>query len=1830
MTSRHARIAFLTLLLAPWTFAAAAETPPVYSVGVAAVDITPDFPIRLNGFLVRSGESTGVRQRIWAKALAIGTNDRDAVVILTVDTLGIPDEIAENVSQKLKESFSLPRERLAITATHTHSAPVVRGCANLIFGGPIPDGEWDRILKYTAEFEAKLVRAATESLQNRKPSRLSWGVGKVTFAKNRRTPNGPVDHDLPVLAAHGLDGKLRAILTTYATHCVNLSDDQINGDWAGYAMEHIQRLHPGCEALISIGCGADSNPVEGVVKDRVEIPDRHGLEIAQEVERLLAAGLTPLSQPPAARFERITLPLAPLRSRTEWETLAQEQSPAGYYARTQLARLDRGEKLTDAISYPVQSIAFGNELAMVFLPGEVVVDYALRLKSELDGRRLWMNAYSNSCPGYVPSERILREGGYEGGQAMIYYDIPAPYAAGLEQKIVDAVRRQLDDRFAPTVDARRTQGIPPKSPSQALATMRVKPGFRVELVAAEPLVQSPVAINFGPDGRLWVAEMWDYPSGVTGRYEPGGRVRCLHDDDGDGRYDRAEIFLEGIPFPTGVTPWRNGLLVCAAPDILYAEDADADGKADVVRKLFSGFATHNFHGRVNSLEYGLDGWVYGSCGLFGGSITSHRANAVIPLGGRDFRLNPDTGELEAVTGTTQQGRVRNDWGDWFGCNNSQLLLHYPLEDRYLRRNPFLQPPSTVVGINAGPDPGRLFPVSQQVLFELSGPPNRPTAACGVGVYRDDLLGSDCSGNVFTCEPVNNLVHRQILSPRGATFASRRGDDELDREFLASTDPWFRPVQARTGLDGGLWIVDMYRYVIEHPIWIPPETLSRLDVRAGADMGRIYRIVPENAPRRVVPRLDRLDAEHLVAALDVPNGPQRDLVQQMLLWRQDRGAIPALKSLALTSSRPETRMQSLCAWAGLEQPDDEALRTALGDAHPGVRRQAVRLSEGRWNDSPALAAAATRLADDPDPSVRMQVAYSLGTWNHRDAAKRLAELLLRDADDPYLRAAVESSLTSRNVTAVLKHLQSRSGEKRVSVLLDRVFAQAAALANAEDARTMLQTLCRAAAESPSPPSLRRLAGFLDAWSRRERTDLDLPSPSVRTIWEPAIAQAATIAADESSALELRLAAVQLLGQSPALGTSHADLLAGLLSPRSPTELQSAAVAALGRDSGSDVPEMLLADWASHPPAQRRDIVALLLSRPAWTKALIAALEQQTLSVAEFDLSQQQLLLNHADGAIRAAASRSFQSRAASSRQDVIDRYAAALRPQGDAGRGKELFQKHCSVCHRVHDVGHVVGPDLLPYSGKPAQALLIALFDPNQAVEPRYQTYAVSFDDGRTASGLVIDETSAGFTLLAAEAKRVAVLRSEIDELRNTGKSLMPEGFEQRLGVDDVSDLWAYIRTWRLPSKSLPGNEPALVEIKDSRGAALPAAKAEIYGGDITFETPFKNIGYWHHRDDFVRWRISSPALFEFEVWCEWACAPDAAGNAFRLEGADPVLTGQVPSTGGWDKYQFHRIGTIRLQAGESELILRPGGEVRRALADVRAVHLVAPDTVPEAAGRVEPATDAPTDPADVAAYLLDDQRPQGEREKLIPERLDHASEIISHMAQGLPPEAGSKEEYRRIPWIWRVAIAAAKTKDAARIRNILQVSLPEGNARLEHWQAVVIGGGVINGVSLAGEFPSPAIRKIIGDDRTLRQRWDRALKLAAAMADDEQVSTGTRYDALRMIAMLGWDASQAQLQKYLERGVHDELQMGAISGMSDIEHDDVAAALLKGLGHYSEENRGLALDALLRTDARCRTLLKGIAEKKVSAKDLGPERVKKLRTHPMEDVRKQAEALLKP
>ena len=1817
----------------------AVEGHTVYSVGVAQIDITPDYPVRLSGFGFRRNESEGVTQPIWAKALAISLDKTSSPVVwITVDNLGIPASMFDEVAKRLANQTGLERSRLAINSSHTHTAPMLRGVAPTLFSGPIPDEHWQRIDQYTSDLTDKLTSVAIAALNDRAPARLSWGIGSVKFAINRRTKGGPVDHDLPVLVVKRIDGVIRAICVNYACHCVTLSNNKISGDWAGYAQDLIQRDCPSAIAMVSIGCGADQNSSSGVTGDKSDIALQQGAAIAAEVKRILGGFLSPVQGDISSSLKQIKLDFAEPPTKTEWEETAKRNDAKGYHARVQLERLARGESLQANVNYPIATWTFGNSLAMVFLPGEVVVDYSRRLKRELDGGRLWINAYANDSPCYIPSERVLKEGGYEALDAMYYYDRPGALKAGLEDQIIGAVHESLDAKFAAPFDSNKTSGTLPKSPQQSLALLQTTPNLRVDLVCAEPLIADPVAIDFGRDGSLWVAEMHDYPDGMPqgdsvpseqhkpDAFVPGGRIRLVRDSDGDGQFDRSTIFLDNIPLPTGVTVWKNGVLVCAAPDILFAEDTDGDDKADVVKKLFSGFGTMNNQARLNSLCDGMDGWVYGSCGLFGGMITSFQGTA-FQLGDRDFRIKPDTGEIEAATGRTQQGRVRDSYGNWFGCDNMNLAYHYPLAEHYLRRNPHVTAPASRVNLARTTDAARLYPAKTDAQrFALSGPAGTVTAACGIGVYRDSALGPEYQDNLFVCEPVNLLVHRMTLKPQGSSFIAVRPSNETETEFLRSTDGWFRPVQAVTGPDGNLWVVDMYRFIIEDPRWIPEDELAPLDIRAGSKFGRIYRVTNASDKRPPATRMAVMSrGDGPVNHVDPKYSVYQDLEVQRL-ESMAKSAASSIPKSTLDKWRKAyieaERVISYRKLAATGMLDTNDIRHAMIDRDPRIRSFAIRLAE-RSSARILLLDTILFLATDEDQSVRLQVACSLGELDDPGIGSTLAKMALKDASDPYVVAAVFSSVNGKNLQTFTKTLfEDLAGQEPPPSLMAPFLATAVGYSDDKAIKRALVAVAAQDGQLPKPWQLDAISNLVESLAKTQT-----PRPTetaIQTVIARTQDQAREIAVGETLDEAVRLAAIKLLARDESRRQDDIKVLEQLLSPAHPPNVQLAAVDAFERISRDDVPGILSARYRELSPTVQPRAVDVILSRDAWYPLLFAEIARGAIPPTSITAAQRQELVAHPNKQIRDRAAELLATTYNADRHAVLQQYRVALDLKGDAERGKALFAKSCSQCHRLGDVGYAVGPNLSMVVNKTPSFLLQEMLDPNRNVDTRYISYVAATKAGLIRTGILSSESSNSVTLLAAEAKQFPLLRTDIDELRATGKSLMPEGMEKDLSHQAVADVIAFLKSLPATSKSCDGNSPAVVKPVEGR-VVLPASAAAIFGDQITFERPFGNIGYWHGLQDHVAWTVELPQAAEFDIYLEGACDTASAGNRYRLEIGEQSLTGRIYSTGGWDKYRASKIGTISLKVGTHRVVVRPDSEViRGALVDLRGLHLVPAGEAFALMKSKAPASELSID--EIAAQILDDKLSEDQRQAIIAKHPEDPAALVEKMTRGMPNDL--KEEYRRIPWIWRVAIACGKRNDAKQITALLDTSLPQLDQPLRDWQAVVIGGGIINGIGLKGSWPKSRMGEILSDQVDLVKRWKHLLLLASKMADDEAVATGTRYDALRIIALDDWTLRRDQLTKYLAKGIHDELQMGAISGLSDVDSKDVPQLLINNLGHCNDENRGLAVNALLRTNERTERLLDAVADSKISPKLINAAQRKLLFESVDQSIRERSKRIL--
>jgi putative membrane-bound dehydrogenase-like protein len=866
----------------------------------------------------------------------------------------------------------------------------------------------------------------------------------------------------------------------------------------------------------------------------------------------------------------------------------------------------------------------------------------------------------------------------------------------------------------------------PLPPPEALRSFRVAEGFEVDLVAAEPEVVDPVALAFDERGRLYVAEMRDYPRGPS-----DGRIRRLEDSDGDGRMDRSTLLAEGLPFPTSVLPWKGGVLVTCAYEVLFLKEGEPR------KTLFTGFGRQNAQHVLNGLQYGLDNWVYGSNGCSGGTVGG------VTLRRTDFRFRPDTGDFEPVSGNGQFGNTFDPWGRRFVVRHDNHIVFPVLPHAALRRSPHVPVPAVEESISDHGAIPRLFPVSpRESAFTTD-----TDSSCAVTIWR---------GRAYVCEPVLNLVHEDELAPKGASFVARR--TRAGAEFLASTDPWCRPVNLSLGPDGALYVADMQRAVIEHPDYIPKEVQKKLDLDAGKGAGRIYRVRPKG-PREVITP-GGATTERLVAFLEHDNPWVRTTAQRLLVERRDAVAIPLLKR----AKSPFGRLHALWTLEGLGARDGPTLAAALRDPEPGIRENALRLAD---------AAQAAALADDPDARVRFQAALGLADLG------ALARIAARDGADPWTRAAVALS-ASRAPAEFLGLLDaSRPG----AVELVRMLAGAVG-ARAEEAEAAAWFAAAARVDRPADFQRAAMAALVPL-RQAGKTPAGLPARvgewSARA-WKAAL----------EGPLPERLEALALLAVLAPEGAA-ADV-ERLLSPREPAEVQAAAVRALASWPGDPAGARLLEGWAARTRAVRREILASVLPRPDRVRALFGKIEAGEIRALELEPHHRGELLRHPDAALRERARRLFQATAPPDREEAIRDVTAKLAGlRGDAARGEKVFRTACAACHRLGGQGTAVGPDLEGALGRDRRALLVDLLDPNRAMDPSYQVYVVRTASNETFHGIVAADTPAAITLRRAAGEETTVLRKDLAEVKAWPASLMPDGLESALSGQDFADLLVFLR-----------------------------------------------------------------------------------------------------------------------------------------------------------------------------------------------------------------------------------------------------------------------------------------------------------------------------------------------------------------------------------------------------------------------------------------------------
>jgi len=939
----------------------------------------------------------------------------------------------------------------------------------------------------------------------------------------------------------------------------------------------------------------------------------------------------------------------------------------------------------------------------------------------------------------------------------------------------------------------------PLEPIAALAHIRLPDDLRIELVAAEPNVVDPVAIRFDESGRMWVAEMRDYPTGPTPEGKQTSRIRLLEDRDGDGQYEKATLFADNRSFVTGLQPWKGGVIVTESGKISYLKDENGDGAADRDETWFTGFSEGNTQLRANHPRLGIDNLVYIANGLRGGAVVDHRAGNLAPISinGMDFRFDPRGGSAQAVSGAGQFGMTIDEWGNRFLCSNRNPVKHVVIEDRYLKASPQVAVAAVAHDVAAFAEQSRVFPLSRAwTTSNLHA--GQFTAACGVFVYRGDALPVEYRDNAFTCDPTGNLVHREIMTATGPTFTSQPA--YADREWLASTDEWFRPVSMEVGPDGALYVVDMYRAVIEHPEFMPDELKKRPDLRLGDDRGRIYRVVAKQwQPPQQKPSLADADEQQLVKALSSTNGWQRDTAQRLLLEHGFNAT--KLTQQETVGIGPEA-MARLLHFV----PNDDLLIAALRSDDARVRRIAVKVSEPRLGQSTQiLDLVRSRLADD-DAAVRFQTLLTLTAGKQIETASIADAIKRADYDDPWMRSAIElaagGGAEELLVLLLRKHTNSRSEGQRT--LLSSLTSRAVSLGKASAAKHIVQELSTLAA---SDVELGTAVLLLESVGRAGRPDgLTLEFLAEDAAHQSAFSKirshAETVASDAKAAPDSRREAIALLGHFQ----DATPVLLKTVRDESNHEVRQAAVAALANQPNSDTWRELLQDIGGTTPTVRRAVLEASIGPAPRAALLLDAIESGQLKPAELDLMQANRLRQHRDMAIRGRAVKLLSAEAPADRAEALQRYRSALSLGGDAARGRLVFEKNCSTCHRVGDVGVNVAPDISDSRTKTAEQLLADIVQPNRAIDNNYIAYNVLLADGTNTTGILTNESTTSITLKQPGDKTIVVSRDDIEELRSSGVSLMPEGLEKNIEVAAMADLLTYLKNWRyLDGKTPLGN-----------------------------------------------------------------------------------------------------------------------------------------------------------------------------------------------------------------------------------------------------------------------------------------------------------------------------------------------------------------------------------------------------------------------------------------
>ena len=994
----------------------------------------------------------------------------------------------------------------------------------------------------------------------------------------------------------------------------------------------------------------------------------------------------------------------------------------------------------------------------------------------------------------------------------------------------------------------------PLTPEESLQHFQIDPDCRIELVAAEPDVSAPVSIAFDEKGQLWVVEMHDYPNGPAPG-EPGkSRIRILTDEDGDGKYSNPRVFVDGLLFANSLMHWDGGVLVTTDGKLIYFKDTDHDGKSDLREVWFEGFATENPQLRCNHPTFGPDNWIYVANGLRNGKVKavrpkwpqpapeSAKLGEPVDIAGRDFRFNPFTGECEAVSGYGQFGLTFDDEGNRYVCSNRNPCMKIIIEERHLKLNSNLAVPRVVEDVSPAGEQSKLYPISRAwTTSNLHA--GQFSAACGLIIYRGGALPQYFYGQNFTCDPTGNLVHCDY-DPWSLRLEDKHGGGQ---EFLASDETWFRPVNTALGPDGALYIVDMYRAVIEHPDYMPTELKTRPDLTVGSDRGRIWRIVgktPIGEPDRIEASMTfpwttvpfPTDPEVIATLVEYPNAWHRDTAQQLLV---EKHAVEAEGMLRHILAKVPSDLGSIVALRtmhglGLLQAKD------LSDI---IRREVLDLPDlskvehhGQrvHNQASKLTLEAVKLAEyyvAADTELRRQL-IQLGFREESDSLANQLHLTLGQLGDRFREDRVAltiDDLTNDHVTATnvaigerafLAEILNAVIDRRISSVSEESFYRSGYVYLHDGQFTGVLPI-EATIRGATPEEVTQVFGrlvklrlvpdiLLAARTMQGRgimvTAVTRQSPGLAGDWKiyfDGLVNVCTTGNVPDDKLEAVVPCLQFGDPAQVLPALQLILSRTVRTGDSPTNVDRAVLETVATFPDQAASEILLVGFERRTPVLRSAIISALLTSESRITKLLDLVESNQISFLEIGQTRLTSLQQVNNPEIQERVKKLIAANAPADRSKVLEEYQAALTHASDPLRGRELFAKNCTQCHKIGDLGVDVAPNISDSRVKTQAQFLVDILDPNRAIDNNYFSYTLVDTSGKVSTGIISSETSSSVTMKQPEGKTITVLRSEIEELKPNGVSLMPVGFEKQLTVAQLADVISFIKNWRYLDGQVP-------------------------------------------------------------------------------------------------------------------------------------------------------------------------------------------------------------------------------------------------------------------------------------------------------------------------------------------------------------------------------------------------------------------------------------------